>query len=405
MANRLVDLRANRGMPSTVKAGALRVGADLAVTPGAVVTRDPVAELIQYQPTTELVRERPTLIVPPPIGRYYFLDLAPGRSFVEHSVSRGLQTFMLSWHNPTRAESDRDLDAYAARVLSAISEVKEITGQDSVNVIGFCAGGLLTAIACNRLAADGDTSVNAASFAVTLIDFGGGNPIDVFGSGAVRALAGWGSRRRGVIDAKTMGSAFTWMRPNDLVWNYWVNNYLLGEDPPVFDILAWNADGTSLPARLHQQFLDIFGENLLGEVGRCTFLDAPFDLGVVKIPNFVVGAVNDHLTPWRGTYRTTELLGGDSTYVLSNAGHIASLVNPPGNPKASYYTGPGAGEVDADTWKGGATQVQGSWWSAWADWSADRSGAEVSSSKSVGSASHPALMPAPGAYVRDERAS
>lgn len=392
------DMLRNGGLPSTAKEGQYTVGTDLAVTPGRVVARDEVGELIRYSPTTEQVHERPTLVVPPPIGRFYFLDLAPGRSFVEHSVGRGIQTFLLSWRNPTKDQADWTIDTYAARVIEAIDEVRQVTGQDDVNLIGFCAGGILSTAALNKLGAEGRRPVNAAAFAVTLLDFGQRNPINTFGYAPVLSLASWNSRRHGIIDAKAMGSAFTWMRPDDLVWNYWVNNYLMGQDPPKFDVLAWNADGTALPAALHAQFLDIFEHNPLPVPSARTFLDTPYDLGTIDLPSFVVGAVNDHLTPWRGTYRTTQLLGGeDTTFVLSNAGHIASLVNPPGNPKASYFTGSGAGRLGADEWRAGAKQCTGSWWEIWADWTQDRSGALIDAPTDLG----PVLAEAPGLYVRD----
>jgi polyhydroxyalkanoate synthase len=199
-----------------------------------------------------------------------------------------------------------------------------------------------------------------------------------------------------------MGSAFTWMRPNDMIWNYWVNNYLLGQDPPVFDILSWNADGTNLPARLHEQFLDIFAENNMVDPGALEYLGTPLDLSTITVPNFVMGALADHLTPWRGTYRTTELTSGRSTYVLSNAGHIAGLVNPPGNPKASYFVGARAGAVGADTWREKATQKSGSWWEAWADWTIKHSRAQAGAPTILGSNAHPVLTGAPGLYVRDQ---
>lgn len=401
MSNFLSDLRHNGGMPSTVKRGVLKVGEDLALTPGSVVSRDDLAELIQYTPSTGKVRERPTLVVPPPIGRYYFLDLAPRRSFVEYSVSRGLQTFMLSWRNPTGEQSDWDIDTYAQRVESAIDEVREITGSDDVNVIGFCAGGILTAGVLNHFAATGNTSVHSASFAVTLLDFGLSAPIGAFSSARLLSLARSNSRRAGVISGRAMGSVFSWMRPNELVWNYWVNNYLLGEDPPVFDILAWNADGTNLPAALHGQFLDIFADNTLVQPGGMSVLGEPVDLGSIDVPKFVVGGINDHLTPWHGTYRTVQLLSGESTYVLSNAGHIASLVNPPDNPKASYFTGDTDPELSSQEWLDQAEKQTGSWWEKWADWSVERSGSEKKAPRAAGNKTHPELGPAPGLYVRE----
>jgi polyhydroxyalkanoate synthase len=394
------DLVHNGGMPSMAKPGVLQVGVDLAVTPGGVVDRDEFGELLQYTPTTEAVRERPVLVVPPPIGRYYFLDLRPGRSFVEYSVSRGLQTFLISWRNPGPEQAGWDIDTYASRILRAVDAVRDVTGAADVNVIGFCAGGILNTAVLNHLAARGDGRIHSASYAVTLLDFGQSAPIGAFSSARLLSLARWNSSRAGVIGARAMGSVFAWMRPNDLVWNYWVNNYLMGEDPPVFDILSWNAEGTNLPAALHQQFLDIFERNPLPEPGALTCLGTPVDLGTIKVPSYVTGAVNDHLTPWKSTYRTTQLLAGDSTFALSNAGHIASLVNPPGNPKASYFTGRLEPAESPEEWLEQAERHTGSWWEHWADWLSKRSGGEKAAPTVLGSERFPAQAPAPGSYVR-----
>jgi polyhydroxyalkanoate synthase subunit PhaC len=399
LRNWVGDVRHNGGMPSMADPDALQVGRDLALTPGSVVERDEVAELIQYTPTTDTVRERPVLVVPPPIGRFYFLDLRPGRSFVEYSVSRGLQPFMLSWRNPGKEQGHWDLDVYAARVFQAIDAVREITGSQDVNVIGFCAGGIINTGVLNRMAATGDDRIHTASFAVTLLDFGQRAPIQAFSSAKLLSFARARTRRAGVIAARDMGAAFTLMRPNDLIWNYWVNNYLMGEKPPVFDILSWNADGTNLPAALHLQFLDMFETNLLAQPGAMRVLDTPVDLSTIKIPTFVTGALTDHLTPWKGCYRTTQLLSGPTTFVLSNSGHIQSLVNPPDNPKASYYTGQQPGQ-DSEDWLANATQQSGSWWEAWADWITMHSGAERPAPPSLGSASFEPVTKAPGDYVR-----
>jgi polyhydroxyalkanoate synthase subunit PhaC len=402
MGHMLHDLRHNGGLPTQVDRGAFTVGADLAVTPGTVVHRDEVAELIQYTPTTPDVHRRPLVIVPPPIGRYYFLDLRPGRSFVEFAVSQGLTVFMISWRNPTKEQADWDLDVYARATLDAVDVAREITGSPDVNGLGFCAGGVVLATALNHLAATDDDRVHSAGFAVTLLDFGGRAPIGAFSGGRLLSLARGNSRRQGVITARQMGSVFTWMRPDDLIFNYVVNQWLMGEDPPAFDILAWNADGTNLPARLHSQFLDIFGTNSLVDPGAIQVLGSPVDLRRISVPTFVAGAVGDHLTPWKGCYRTTQLLAGPSTFVLSNAGHIQSLVNPPGNPKASYYAGgdPGA---EPETWLATAERHTGTWWEPWAEWVRLRSGEEMPAPRSPGSGAHPPLAAAPGAYVRDRR--
>ena len=393
------DLRHNGGLPSMADPQALQVGRDLALTPGAVVERDEVAELIQYTPATGSVRERPVLVVPPPIGRFYFLDLRPGRSFIEYSLGRGLQTFVLSWRNPGKEQRDWDLDTYAARVLRAIDAIRDITGSADVNTIGFCAGGIITTGVLNHLAAARDARIRSASFAVTMLDFGQRAPIQAFSQARLLSFARARSRRAGVIAARDMGAAFTLMRPNDLIWNYWVNNYLMGHEPPVFDVLSWNADGTNLPAALHLQFLDLFQTNALCQSGAMTILDTPVDLATITVPAFATGATTDHLTPWKGCYRTTQLLSGPMTFVLSNSGHIQSLVNPPGNPKASYYTGQQP-RHDPDQWLATATKHAGSWWEAWADWITLHSGAERAAPRTLGSPAFEPMTEAPGDYVR-----
>ncbi len=394
------DIRRNGAMPSMTVPGAFEVGRDLAVTPGAVVARDKVAEVLQYAPATDTVFQRPVLVVPPPIGRYYFLDLRPGRSFAEYATGRGLQIFLLSWRNPGPAQGSWDLDTYARAVLAAIDAVREITGSPDVNLIGFCAGGIIATTVLNHLAAAGDSRVHSVSYAVTLLDFGLRAPITAFSGRRLLAFAGRRSRRAGIITARQMGSAFTWLRPDDLVFNYWVNNYLMGEPPPAFDILAWNADGTNLPGALHGQFLDILAGNLLTRPGALTVLGTPLRLQHITVPAFVTGAVTDHLTPWKGCYQTTQLLGGPSAFVLSYSGHIASLVNPPGNPKAHYWTG-GTPGADPGQWLARAERHQGSWWQAWADWITARSGDQQPAPGELGSERHPVLDPAPGRYVRD----
>jgi polyhydroxyalkanoate synthase subunit PhaC len=393
------DVRHNGGMPSMIEPGAFEVGRDLAVTPGAVVARDAVAEVLQYVPVTDTVFQRPVLFVPPPIGRFYFLDLRPGRSFVEYAAGRGLQAFMLSWRNPTAEQSHWDLDTYAGTVSAAIDTVRDITGSPDVNLIGFCAGGIIATTLLNHLAATGDHRVHSMSYAVTLLDFGLRAPIIAFSGPGLIAVAGRRSRRQGIITSRQMASTFTWLRPDDLVFNYWVNNYLMGDKPPAFDILAWNADGTNLPGALHSQFLDIFAGNLLTQPGALSVLGTPLHLRTITVPAFVTGAVADHLTPWKGCYRTTQLLGGPSTFVLSYSGHIASLVNPPGNAKAHYWTGgpPGA---DPEQWLAGAEKQQGSWWEPWAEWATARAGRRQPRPDHLGSERYPVLCPAPGLYVR-----
>jgi polyhydroxyalkanoate synthase len=400
LGNLVDDVRHNGGMPTQTDRSAYAVGRNLGMSKGSVVYRDDVIELIQYKPATAQVRERPLLIVPPPIGRFYFLDLRPGRSFVEHAVSQGLQVFMISWRNPTRKQSGWNLDTYAERVRRAVGVAREITGSPDVNTLGFCAGGIIQTTLLNHFAAIGDSSVHSAAYAVTLLDFDGRAPLGAFSGRRLLDVARLSSRSRGVITAASMGSVFSWMRPDDLIFNYVVKQWLMGEAPPAFDILAWNADGTNLPAALHDQFLQVFRDNALIRPGAMTVLGTPIDLADITVPTFVTGALTDHLTPWAGCYRTTQLLSGPSTFVLSSSGHIQSLVNPPGNPKASYFTGGEAGP-DPEDWRASAERHTGSWWESWAPWTVDRSGDLVDAPASLGSAVHPPMEDAPGSYVLD----
>ena len=396
--NYVKDVRTNRGMPSTVNRDALEVGTDLAATPGAVVYRDEVCEVLQYAPTTGTVRSRPVLLVPPQISKYYFMDLAPGRSFVEHAVAQGLQMFVISWRNVTREQADWGLDTYAEAIERVIDVVREVSASDDVNLLALCAGGILSSTVLGHLAATGDTRVRSASFGVTLLDFDVPAPIGMFQMAPLLSAARRSSARAGILDGATLGTVFTWLRPNDLVWNYWVNNYLMGKDPPVFDILAWNADSTNLPGRLHGDFLDVMRKNLLTKPGELTVLGTPVDLRKITLDTYVTGATTDHLTPWKGCYQTTQLMNGHSRFILSNAGHIASLINPPGNPKAHFFAGPEP-VGDPDSWYEKAERRQGTWWEDWAAWVTERSGDERAAPAKLGSRTHKAAEPAPGTYV------
>jgi polyhydroxyalkanoate synthase len=394
----LRDVRRNGGMPAQVQEGVLKVGENLAVTPGAVVWRDDRCELIRYAPTTPKVRARPVVIVPPQINKYYFLDLAPGRSLVEYEVSRGIQVFMMSWRNPEPEHAHWGFDEYATTIIGAIDAARSLTGSDDADVFGFCAGGITTAATLGHLAALGDDRVNTASFAVTLLDFEVPALIGMMADPGLLRVSKSSSRRAGVLDGSALGSIFSWLRPNDLVWNYWVNNYLLGKDPPVFDILTWNADATNLPARLHGQFLDIFGRNVLRQPGAFSVLGTPVDLSRIKMETYVTGATTDHLTPWKGCYQATQLMSGPTTFVLSNAGHIQAQVNPPGNPKAHYFAGP-VPEEDPDAWLEAAERHPGTWWDHWADWALARCPADRPAPKALGNREYPVLAEAPGTYV------
>jgi polyhydroxyalkanoate synthase subunit PhaC len=395
--NYVSDLRHNGGMPSQVDRAKFRVGHDLAATPGAVVYRDEVCEVLQYAPSTPRVRVRPLLCVPPQINKHYIADMSPGRSLAEYMVGRGIPFFIISWRNARPEHRDWTLDTYAASLLRAIDVVLDVSSSDRLDVLGLCAGGITLSTVVSHLAASGDERIASLSLAVTLLDQGTPTTMGMFASPRVLELARRRSQRRGIIDDRSLALMFLWLRPNDLVWNYWVNNYLMGNDPPAFDILAWNADGTNLPAALHAQFLEIFGQNLLIKPEGITVLGTPVDYRQVKCDLYVVGGLTDHLTPWKATYRTTQLFGGPATFVLSNTGHVQTVVCPPSR-KAYHLAGPDPG-ADPDTWLNAAKRTEGTWWEHWADWLMARSAADREAPKKLGSRRHPASDKAPGRYV------
>jgi polyhydroxyalkanoate synthase len=392
------DLRHNGGMPSQVDTRPFTVGKNVAVTPGHVVHRTEMFELIQYEETSTRVHRRPLVVVPPQINKYYITDLAPGRSLVEGTVAAGIPYFTLSWRNPTAEHRDWNLDTYATAVLEAIHVACDIAGTDDANVVGICAGGVTLAGVLGHLAASGSPElVNSATFMVAGLDTHAESTLTALASRRAIEAARARSLRAGVLSGDDMAKVFAWLRPNDLVWNYWVNNYLLGQNPPAFDILFWNNDTTRLPAGLHSDFLDLSLTNGLVE-GTLEVLGTTVDLRKVVCDTFVVAGYTDHIIPWDGAYRTTQLLGGDSQFVLSTGGHIQAILNPPDNPKAAYLI---ADELPptASEWRETATQVGGSWWTRWHEWLAARSGPTRARRQRVGSAGHRPLDPAPGRYV------
>jgi polyhydroxyalkanoate synthase subunit PhaC len=395
----LHDVRHNGGMPSTVDARPFSVGKNLAVSPGAVVHRSEVFELVQYAPKGETSFTRPLVAIPPQINRYYITDIAPGRSLVEHAVAAGVPYFAVSWRNPTAAQRDWNLDTYVGACKEAVEVACEIAGSGDANVLGACAGGITMACLLGHLTVTGDKLVNSATFLVAGVDTSVDSMVGMLASNAAIEAARARSQRAGVLDGNDLARVFAWLRPNDLVWNYWVNNYLLGQNPPAFDILFWNADTTRLPAGLHADFLDLFRSNGLANPGALSVLGSPIELGEVTCDAYVVAGSTDHIIPWTGAYRTTQLLGGDTEFVLSSSGHIQAIVNPPGNAKASYMTRQGSPPASAEAWLDGADENAGSWWEHWTAWLTARSGEERPAPDRLGSAAHPAREAAPGRYV------
>jgi polyhydroxyalkanoate synthase len=390
LENFVADL-GNGGLPAQVDARAFAVGKNLATTPGAVVYRSPVMELIQYK-TNGQVHRRPLLIAPPQINKFYVFDLAPGKSIVELALSGGLQTFAVSWKNPSAAERDFGLDTYVAALEGAADAMREITGAEDVNIWGACSGGITTSALIAHLAARGSRKVHSATIAVCLLDMAAAqeSTAGMFVTPETIVAAKAASQLAGVVEGRELARMFAWMRPNDLVWNYWVNNYLMGNTPPAFDILYWNCDSTRLPAKLHADFLDLIDANPFLHSMRGVELDA-----------YVVAGLTDHITPWEGCYKTARLYGERTTFVLSNSGHIQSLLNPPGNPKSLFWTHP-AREASAEAWLQNASKHPGSWWPHWLEWIKARSGEWVEGKSNSGSAKHPPLGPAPGSYVMEK---
>ncbi len=394
----MYDLRHNDGMPSMVDSRPFTPGDTVAATPGSVVFRNEVLEVIQYTPTTAKVYQRPLLVVPPQINKYYVLDLAPGRSLVEHLVSEGHQVFAISWRNPGPEHRDWNLDTYVAAIIEASDAALSITGSKDLNLLGVCAGGITSAGLLGHLAAIDDERIRSASFLVTIIDWDVPSTMGTMLSGPVVEATTRQTQRDGVLKGDDLAKVFAWLRPNDLVWNYVVNNYLMGKNPPAFDVLSWNDDATNLPAGLHADFMKMAVENSLTKSNEVVVLDTPVDLGEVKMPSFVVGAITDHITPWEACYETVNLLGGDTEFVLSSQGHIQALVNPAGNPKGKYYVNPET-PASATEWRANAEEHAGSWWDHWATWLKPHGGRKVDAPNELGNDDHEPIMPAPGAYV------
>jgi polyhydroxyalkanoate synthase len=403
LENFLADLMHNGGLPAQVDTRRFAVGKNLATTPGSVVHRNEVMELIQYRPIAGEVHQRPLLIVPPQINKFYVFDLAPEKSIIRYCLEGNLQTFAISWKNPRPAERHFGIDTYVETLEEAVDVMRAITGSEGVNIWGSCSGGITMSAFLAHLAARGESKIQSATVAVCLLDMAAtqNTTAGMFVTPEAIVAAKSASQLAGVVEGQELARMFAWMRPNDLIWSYWVNNYLLGNAPPAFDILYWNNDTTRLPARLHADFLDLLGANPFVHAGRLQVRGIPLDMARLDLDSYVVAGLTDHITPWQGCYNTAKLYGARSTFVLANSGHIQSLLNPPGNPKACFWTGAASG-ADGESWLQNAAKHSGSWWPHWLDWVKARSGEMRPTPAALGNERHSPIEAAPGRYVMEQ---
>lgn len=394
-----------KGRISITDEKAFEVGKDLAVTPGAVVFENELIQLIQYAPSTDEVGERPLVIVPPCINRFYVLDLQPGNSFVRYAVEQGNTVFVVSWRNIPPELGHLTWDDYLKRgVMQALDVALAVTGADRTNALGFCIGGALLASALAVQAANGEEKAASLTLLTTMLDY-----TDTGELGLLVTEEGVAKREReigkgGVLHGKELGFVFSALRANDLVWRYVADNYLKGKAPPAFDMLFWNADTTNLPGPMYCWYLrNTYLENNLREPGKTIQCGVPVDLAEVTIPAYLYASREDHIVPWNTAYESTHLLGGETTFVLGASGHIAGVVNPASKNKRNYWAD-GTTSADAEQWLATAKSVPGSWWTHWSEWLASKRGASVPARAQMGNGQYPAIETAPGRYVKERSA-
>ena len=391
------DLISNGGRPRQVDTSSFELGRNLAATPGHVVFRNDLMELIQYTPQTDQARGIPLLASPPWINKYYVMDLSPGRSFIEWAVQHRRTVFAISYRNPDPSMSGVSLDAYLIHgPRTALDVICDITGSTTVDIVGLCLGGALTAMLAAYLADTGDGRIGSVTLLNTLLDYSEPGVLGAFSDEPTVSRLEAEMSQAGVMEGSTMAATFDVLRANDLIFNYVVSNWLLGQSPPAFDILAWNADRTRLPAAMHSFYLrSLYVHNRLAR-GDLELAGTVLSLADVKSDAYIVGAVNDHIVPWPSSYKAAGLLGGSVRYVLSSGGHVAGIVNPPG-PKSWYEVGRHYPQNPQD-WREAAQRHSGSWWEDWAAWADARAG-RLGPPPSMGNDRHRALGPAPGGYV------
>src|SRR6201991_733683 len=402
LRNFVGDMMSAPRVPSMVEPDAFTLGKTIAVTPGSVVFRCDEFELIQYAPQTEKVFSAPLLMVPPVINKFYIMDISPGRSMIEYFLRQGIQVFAISWRNPTAEHRNWGFDTYGQAILNALDAVEKITQSDRTHLQASCSGGILAAMTAAHLNATGEGErLAGVTLMVTVLDQGkaglGAAAIDEETANIAIAL----SARKGYLDGRSLAEVFAWLGPTDLVWRYWVNNYVEGKSPAAFDVLYWNADTTRMAAALHRDMITMWLHNSLVTPGAVSMLGTPVDLNQLPTDAYLIAGIADPDSPWQACYRSARLLGSkDLRFVLSSSGHIAALVNPPGNPKASYRVGT-VGDTDPADWAQEAGEHADSWWPDYVDWLANRDHEVVDAPDAPGGAGMTPLEPAPGTYVLD----
>jgi polyhydroxyalkanoate synthase len=392
-----------QGHVSMTDESLFEVGKNVATTEGAVVFENALFQLIEYKPLTAKVYEKPFLMVPPCINKFYILDLQPENSLVRYAIAQGHRTFVVSWRNPDASLGHLTWDNYIEdAVIKAISVVQQITASPSINALGFCVGGTMLSTALAVLAGRGEQPVASATLLTTLLDFTDTGILDVFIDEAFVKYREGELGKGGLMKGSDLASTFSFLRPNDLVWNYVVGNYLKGETPPPFDLLYWNSDSTNLPGPYYAWYLrNTYLENNLVKPGKVTVCGQAIDLRKVKLPFYIYGSREDHIVPIGGAYGSTQVLPGKKRFVMGASGHIAGVINPPAKKKRSHWIrADGKLPATAAAWMEGATEHAGSWWTDWSDWLKSHAGKQIAAPKTYGKGKLKALMPAPGSYVQ-----
>jgi polyhydroxyalkanoate synthase len=399
--NLLSDLENGRGnlRIKMTDTDAFKVGENIAVSAGQVIFQNQLIQLIQYSPTTDKVFTRPLVIFPPWINKFYILDLRPKNSLVRYLVSQGHTVFMVSWVNPDESLADQDFDDYMVNgVLAALGAIKKATGEDEVNAIGYCIGGTLLASTLGYMAEKKDERIKTATFLVTLTDFTDSGELGVFIDEEQLSALEEKMHRRGYLEGNEMATSFNMLRANDLIWSFVVNNYLLGNEPFPFDLLYWNSDATRMPPKMHSFYLrNMYQKNLLAQPCGISMKGVPVDLSKITVPKYFLSCREDHIAPWKSTYKGAKNFGGSTRFVLAASGHIAGVVNPPEGGKYNHYVNDFL-PPDADEWFAGATEVSGSWWPDWQRWVTSFDKSQVPA-RNPGTGKLKAIEAAPGSYV------